>query len=73
MQVAVHVGVGERGQVLGGVLFFETHVFVAFEHIHLVELLIGASLTNATLNLFQVLQSWLLFCLFDHFVAKISM
>ena len=73
MQIAVHVGVGERGQVLGGVLLFEAHFFVALEDIHLVKLFIGASLSDAILNLFQVLQTGLLFCLFDHFTAKISM
>ena len=71
MQKAVHVGVGERGQVLGGVLFLKLHVLVPFEDIHLVKFLIGASLLDRSLNLFQVLQTWLLLCLFDH-SAKMS-
>ena len=73
MEVTIHVRIGEGGEVLGGILLLEAHVLIPLEWLHLVEFLVGATLLHRDFNLFQVLQTWLLFCFFNHWIsAEIS-
>ena len=61
MQESVHVGVGESGHELRGVLGFELHLLVSRLRIKFVDALIVHQLLHLCLNLLQMQETWLIF------------
>lgn len=67
MEVTVHVGEGEGGEILGGVFVLKVECLVAWLWLHLVELLGSHLFLHSDLNLLEVLETRLVASLLLYF------